>query len=69
MKRAIRKILNIVIVVDILIVLGTAMFREDLDYDMYLMMHGIPGLILLLLFAVSVLLNSEWIKKNYFGGK
>ena len=64
------KIVNLIIAVDFLIILLTALFNIRIyATGLYFYFHAIPGIILAVLIGLHLFLNRAWIKNTYFKKK
>jgi len=61
------KLVNGLIAIDFVLILTTAITHDIwLGLGIYSVVHAIPGFIFAGLILCHIVLNREWIKKNYF---
>lgn len=61
------RLVNALLAIDFILIVTTAITKYTwFDLGIYTMVHAIPGFIFAGLILCHVLLNREWIKKNYF---
>lgn len=65
-KNTVLKILNPVLLVLIINQALTGIFRMKLSYETFVSLHESGGALLVCLVAAHLVLNSGWIKTNYF---
>ena len=61
------KIVNVLLLVDFLVIVTTAVLHEILiPRGIYEPLHVLPGFLLVALVAIHLILNRRWIKNTYF---
>lgn len=60
------KVVNVLLLIDFVVVVGTAIAHKSIPYDLYQKVHVLPGLFLLVLVCIHLFFNRVWIKKTYF---
>ncbi len=69
-KNKILRIVNLLLAIDLLIIITTAVFSEYIyPTGYYRTLHVLPGTIFVALIAVHIFLNWAWIKSNYINKK
>lgn len=66
MKKKLLKVVNLLLALDFLMLISTAIIRKVLIPEgLYFNLHGIPGFVFAGLVLCHIILNFSWIKANY----
>jgi len=66
-RRKALQILNVFMAIDFLILVSTAITKNFwLERGLYQSIHALPGFLFAGMTALHLLLNREWLRKNYF---
>lgn len=63
------KIVNVVLGLDFLFLVTTALLRTWIPYGIFRVIHPMAGLTLVVLVVTHVYLNRGWVRQNYFKKK
>lgn len=64
-KAKLLRVVNLLLPINFLLLVTTAVFNESIRYELYEKIHALPGFIFAFLVAAHVVLNFNWIKKTY----
>lgn len=64
-KAKLLRIVNLLLPLNFLLIVTTAVFHESIRYELYEKIHALPGFIFTLLVITHIILNFNWIKKTY----
>jgi len=66
-KRKALQVLNAIMAIDFLILVSTAITKNFwLERGLYQSIHALPGFLFAGMTGLHLILNRDWIKKNYF---
>jgi hypothetical protein len=68
-KQKVLKVVNILMAIDLIALVTTAMLDETLPPEVFARVHPLLGLILVTFVIIHLILNFSWIKSSYFAHK